>query len=255
MKDHQQIADDLVLYALRELPCEHAAEVRKHVEDCAQCRRELEEINSNMALLALSTVGSHVPQRSLQRLMSAIRTEPRRARSFVVMRRPWWSFVPAFAAVVLAVFALLLVIDNAGLRHRLEAAQQQSAQRQADLERSKLVVEALTSPESIHFELVAAKAQPVAEGRACYMQKTGTLVFTAQHLDPLPAQKTYQLWLIPANGMAPMPSGTFKPDAHGTASVVMHHMKKNVSPKTFAVTVEADGGSDTPTMPIVMAGA
>lgn len=254
MKDHQQTSDDLVLYALRELPAEQAAEVREHLEDCSQCRGELEEINSNMALLALSTVGSHVPQRSLQRLLSAIKSEPRRAHS-VVMRRPWWSFVPSFAAVVLAAFALMLWRDNSSLRHRLEAAQKQTEQQQADLERSKLVVEALTSPESSHFELVATMSEPVAEGRACYMQKTGTLVFTAQHLDPLPAQKTYQLWLIPANGAAPMPSGTFKPDAHGTASVVMHHMKKNVSPKTFAVTVEADGGSDTPTMPVVMAGA
>jgi len=254
MKDHQHIADDLVLYALRELPGEQAAEVRKHLEDCPQCRRELEEINSNMALLALSTVGSHVPQRSLQRLLSAIKSEPRRARSFV-MRRPWWSFVPSFAAVVLAAFALMLWRENFSLRHRLEAAQHQSEQRQGDLERSRLVVETLTSPESSHFELVSTKAEAVPEGRACFMQKTGTLVFTAQHLEPLPAQKTYQLWLIPANGTAPMPSGTFKPDARGTASVVMHNMKKNVSPKTFAVTVEAEGGSETPTMPIVMAGA
>jgi anti-sigma-K factor RskA len=254
MKAHEQINDDLVLYALRELPDAEAAEMQRHLDDCPQCRRELEQINSDMALVALSTVASAAPQRSRQRLMSAIKAEPRRSRSFV-MKRPWWSFVPSFAAVVLAVFGLMLWRDNVGLRHRLEVALQQSDERQASLEQSKLVLDALTSPESSHFALVAAKAQPIPEGRASYMQKTGTLVFTAQHLQPLPPQKTYQLWLIPANGSAPMPFGTFKPDEHGTASLIMPNMEKDVTPKMFAVTIEAEGGSQTPTMPIVMAGA
>ncbi|MBV9072636.1 MAG: anti-sigma factor [Acidobacteria bacterium] len=254
MRDHQQISDDLVLYALRELPQEQAAELREHLEDCPQCRRELDAINSNMALLALSTVGSHAPQRSRERLLAAVRKEPRRARGFV-MRRPWWSFVPSFAAVLLAAFGLMLWRENVTLRHRLEASQQDSSQKQADLERSKMVVDALTSPESSHFSLVSTKAQPVPEGRASYMKKTGTLVFTAQHLQPLPPQKTYQMWLIPASGAAPMPCGTFKPDANGMASLVMSNMEKDITPKMFAVTIESDGGSETPTMPIIMAGA
>jgi anti-sigma-K factor RskA len=87
------------------------------------------------------------------------------------------------------------------------------------------------------------------------MQKTGTLVFTAQHLQYLPPQKTYEFWLIPANGSAPMPCGTFKPSANGTALLVKSNIEKNVTPKTFAVTIEGEGGSETPTMPIVMAGA
>ena len=253
MRDHQQITDDLVLYALRELPGDQDSEMRGHLEDCPQCRRELEAINSDMALLALSTVASAAPQRSRQRLLSAIKSEPRRSRNFV-MHRPWWSFVPSFAAVLLAAFGLMLWRENVSLRHRLEASEQQSDERQAALQRSKLVLDALTSPESTHFALVAAKSQPVPEGRASYMQKTGTLVFTAQHLQPLPPQKTYQVWLIPANGSAPMPCGTFKPDTSGTATLVMSNMEK-VSPKMFAVTIEPEGGSETPTMPIVMAGA
>lgn len=254
MRDHRLVADDLVLYSLRELPDSEAAEVRRHLDDCPQCRRELGEIGSDMALLALSTVASTPPQRSRERLLNAIKAEPRRARSYV-MRRPWWSFVPSFVAVLLAAFGLMLWRENASLRHKLEASQQQSDQRQADLERSNLVLDTLTSPESSHFALVATKSLPVPAGRASYMRKTGTLVFTAQHLEPLPPQKTYQLWLIPANGSAPMPCGTFKPDAGGNASIVMPSVDKNVAPKMFAVTIEPDGGSRAPTMPIVMAGA
>lgn len=254
MRDHRQFADDLVLYALNELSGEEAAEFGEHVKACAQCRRELGEINSQMAMLALSSVSSAPPQRSRERLLKAIKSEPQRARG-IVMRRPWWSFVPTFAAVLLASFGLMLWRENVSLRQKLEAAQQQSAQRQADLERAQLVLDALTSPESAHFALVSVKDQPVPEGKASYMRKTGTLVFTAQHLLPLPAEKTYQLWLIPANGTAPMPCGTFKPDAHGNAAMVMPYAEKDAWPKMFAVTVEAEGGSQTPTMPLVMAGS
>jgi len=254
MRDHQQITDDLVLYALRELPDQEASEVRSHLDDCPQCRRELGEINSDMALLALSSVAATPPQRSRERLMNAIKAEPRRSRSFV-MHRPWWSFVPSFAAVLLAAFGLMLWRDNASLRHRLDVSREDAAQRKTELDRAQLVVDALTSPDSNHFALVATKSQPVPEGRASYMQKTGTLVFTAQHLQALPPQKAYELWLIPADGSAPVPYGMFKPDAQGNASIVMPSADKKMAPKMFAVTIEPAGGSQTPTMPIVMAGA
>ncbi|HVI80956.1 MAG TPA: anti-sigma factor [Candidatus Acidoferrum sp.] len=256
MKDHQQITDDLVLYAMRELPETQAAEVRRHLNDCPSCRRDLSELNSDMGILALSSVGAAPPQRSRERLLNAVKAEPRRAKMFV-MHRPWWSFVPSFAAVLLTVFGLLLWRENTGLRHRLETSQQGSAQHQADLERARLVLDALTSPQSSHFALVATKSQPVPEGRASYLQTNGTLVFTAQHLPPLPPRKIYQLWLIPASGSAPMPFGTFRPDAHGNASIILTNIgtDKQVPAKMFAVTLEPEGGSQTPTMPIIMAGA
>ena len=254
MRDHRQLADDLALYALHELPASDVAEFREHLKECAQCRRELEEINSQMAMLALSSVASAPPQRSRERLLQAIRTEPQRVRR-VVMRRPWWSFVPTFAAVLLAVFGLMLWRENTSLRNRLEATQQRFEQQRGDLDRARLVLDALTSPESSHFALVSINAQPVPEGKASYMRKTGTVVFTAQHLSPLPPEKTYQLWLVPASGTKPMPCGTFKPDVNGNAAMVMPYAKKDAWPKMFAVTIEAEGGSETPTMPLVMAGS
>ena len=254
MRDHLQFADDLVLYALHELPESEAAEFREHLQDCPRCRTELEEINSQMGLLALSSVSSAPPQRARERLLRAIMAEPRRSRA-IVMHRPWWSFVPTFAAVVLALFGLMLWRENASLRQKLESSQEQSEQRQAALERARLVLEALTSPESAHFALVSTKDLPVPEGKASYMRKTGTVVFTGQHLLPLPPEKTYQLWLVPQSGKAPMPCGTFKPDAQGNVAMVVPYAEKDAWPKMFAVTVEPEGGSQTPTMPLVMAGS
>ncbi|MGA7857108.1 MAG: anti-sigma factor, partial [Terracidiphilus sp.] len=63
------------------------------------------------------------------------------------------------------------------------------------------------------------------------------------------------LWVIPANGNAPIPAGLFRPDAAGNASVVLPPLPKGVPAKAFGVTVEKAEGSATPTAPIILAGA
>lgn len=253
MRDHQQIADDLLLYALRELPGAQATQVREHLDDCPQCRRELQEINSDMAALALSTVGPAPPQRSRQRLLDAIRAEPRRSR--MVMRRPWWSFAPLFAMLFLAAFGLLLWRENVSLRQKLETTQTELQRQSQNLERGTLVLQTLTSPKSTHYELVSGNdVSQAMTGHASYLRDRGAVVFTASHCHPLPNQKTYQLWLIPMDGSAPVPAGTFRPDPKGDAALVTPQVKKKVPAKMFAVTIEPDGGSETPTMPIMMAG-
>jgi anti-sigma-K factor RskA len=70
----------------------------------------------------------------------------------------------------------------------------------------------------------------------------------------VPPQKAYELWLIPRSG-APIPAGVFKPDARGSATVVEPPLPAGTEAKAFAITIEPEAGSSTPTMPIVMVGA
>ena len=67
-------------------------------------------------------------------------------------------------------------------------------------------------------------------------------------------KNSYELWLIPTSG-APIPAGVFKPDAHGSATVINPPLPAGVEAKAFAMTIEPEQGSSTPTMPIVMMGA
>lgn len=69
----------------------------------------------------------------------------------------------------------------------------------------------------------------------------------------LPAEKAYELWLIPMQG-APIPAGMFKPNGHGSATVVNPPLPAGAEAKVFAITVENEPGATTPTMPIVMMG-
>ncbi len=73
-------------------------------------------------------------------------------------------------------------------------------------------------------------------------------------MEPLPPYKVYELWLIPSDGHDPIPAGTFRPDERGNANVIMPAIPKGVHAKMFGMTIEDQGGSTTPTIPIIMAG-
>ncbi len=95
-------------------------------------------------------------------------------------------------------------------------------------------------------------AQPSAH--VIYAKDKGALIFVASDLRPVKANKTYELWLIPSNGQAPIPAGLFRPDVNGSASVVLPSLPAGIEAKAFGVTVEDAQGATTPTLPIVMSG-
>lgn len=75
MSSHEQFADDLALYALDVLEGQERANLEQHLATCAACKRELEELRGDTALLALSTLGPKPPQRARQRLLDAVAKE------------------------------------------------------------------------------------------------------------------------------------------------------------------------------------
>ncbi len=77
MSVHEQFAENLALHALGVLEGEERVALEKHLEGCAGCRRELEQLRGDMALMALSTGGPTPPRRARQRLLEAVAREPR----------------------------------------------------------------------------------------------------------------------------------------------------------------------------------
>jgi anti-sigma-K factor RskA len=127
------------------------------------------------------------------------------------------------------------------------------SQRTADLEQARSLASALTNPEGQHFTLVALKTPPQPQGKAIYVRNRASLIFLANSMPSLPSRKTYELWLMPVNG-APVPAGLFKPDAHGSATVINPPLPPGLEARAFAITVENEAGATTPTMPLVMMG-
>lgn len=253
MSVHEQFAEDLSLYALGALEGEERLALEKHLAECGACGRELEELRASAALLAFSVSGPKPPARAKARLMASVAKEPRRMQVRAVARLAWWRpFEWALGAAAMLVVVLLLR-QNGDLKQRVSDLKLSFANQQQKVAQAEQLVSSLASPESERFTLVAGKTPPQPQGKAIYLRNGGTLVFLASNLPQLPPRKAYELWLIPVNG-APIPAGVFKPDAHGSATVVQPPLPAGTEAKTFAITIEPETGSAAPTSQPVMVG-
>jgi anti-sigma-K factor RskA len=152
------------------------------------------------------------------------------------------------------ILALSLWRENSELKASLASASSQAAKSAREVEEMRRIAAPILEPEAQRVTLVAAKAPPQPQGKVFYLRNRSSLVLLANNLPALPAEKAYELWLIPTNG-TPIPAGVFKPDAHGSASVVNPPLPAGAEAKAFAITVENEAGSATPTLPLVMVGA
>lgn len=253
MSVHEQFAEDLALYALGSLEGDEKVSLKKHLESCASCRRELEELRGSAALLALSASGPRPPARSKSRLMDAIAKESRAHPKYP--RPRWWSALGWAAAAAMMIFALLIWNQDQRLKTNNSRLATLSSQQRVELENARRVVDTLTASDALRVTVLPVGLKtPPPEGKAIYSRQHNGLIFTASNLHPLPAQKSYELWLIPITG-SPIPAGVFKPDAHGSATVVNPPLPAGVEAKAFAITIEPETGSATPTKPIIMMGA
>ncbi|MGA8540735.1 MAG: anti-sigma factor, partial [Terriglobales bacterium] len=203
MTVHEQFAEGLALYAMGSLPeGEERLALEAHLEACGACRRELAQLRGDMGLLSVSTLGPAPPERSRGRLMAAIANEPRPAspERSSRQRRWWWAAVPWAVAAAVAIVAGVLWNEDALLRRQLTSVQSIFSGQQEELARAREVVATLAAPESQQVTLVAAKALPQPHGKAFYLRSTGSLIFLASNLPVLPADKIYELWLIPTVG-------------------------------------------------------
>ena len=116
------------------------------------------------------------------------------------------------------------------------------------------MLDVLASATAQRVLLTAASRSFDPTGRVIYLAENGSLIFQANNLKPLGSDKIYELWLIPVSGKA-VAAGLFRPDAAGSASVVMPTLPRGIPAKAFGVTIEKAEGSNTPTAPIVISGA
>jgi anti-sigma-K factor RskA len=311
MSEERRItSEDLALYAMQLLSKEEAAEVAAYLGQSVEARRELAEIQGDLAIYA-HTVDLHSPPaQARERLMKQLAREKKaipidrpvavearameatgRAGSIVADATeraeapankgqsnilglgsgdyltedeqpkrgvagkvlPWIGWA---VAAGLAVAAGDLYRERESLRGALTTQASQIDHLTADAAAARQVLDTMTDSSAMRVTLTTKdQTAPLPTGRATYVASKGTLIFLASNLEPLQPAKTYELWLIPAaEGGSPIPAGTFRPDAHGNASVIMPPLPKGVEAKAFGVTVEDEGGATAPTMPIILAG-
>ena len=294
MSEQRRItSEDLALFAMQLLSNEETAEVAAYLAQSSDARRELAEIQGDLAIYA-HTVDLHSPPAQVrERLMKQVAREKKtfpidrpavaETRAAEAAVRPGTIFtesgaiVPSYVTEEIApkrgiagkvlpwigwALAAGLALTTGMLYHEREAmrgavtAQASTIDRlTADAAAARQVMDTMTDRSAMRVTLTKGQTAPVPQGRATYVASKGTLIFLASNLEPLQPGKTYELWLIPAAaGGSPIPAGTFRPDERGNASVIMPPLPKGVEAKAFGVTVEDEGGAATPTQPIILAG-
>ncbi len=257
MKTHEQLAEDLALYALNELTGSERQEFEQHLETCASCRREVQYLQSDLGLLALSTSGPKPPVRSKDRLMRAVAAEPRGVSAPAAekpARRGWaWAVIPTLVGIVLLFAVGNMWRENGRLNEDLARLTGLYQNTSAQLARTEERLRLLSAPDAVQVSLNPQAEPRKPHATAIYSPAQKRLMLVASNLAPVPPGKAYELWLIPMEG-APMPAGMFKPDEHGNAMMMDHVMPEGVVAKAFAVTMENEAGSDKPTSPILIVG-
>ncbi len=276
MSVHEQFAEDLALYALDALQATERTNLEQHLGSCSGCRRELEDLRGDLALLSLSAAGPHPPQRSRDRLMKAITEEkqkeavssPKLVSSATVSissesdaSSGWlggWVGRLGWASAIATIIVGAAWVNNTqrkndSLQQEITALRTKSGQDSAELQRVRAEFNALTGAGSQQVTLVALQQKPQPQGKALYVESSGKLLFIANNMPALPADKAYELWLLAADGKV-LPAGVFRPDAKGSGIVVDPQLQPGIAAKGFAITVEPKEGSLVATTKPMMVG-
>jgi len=281
-------ADDLALYAMQFLTPEETVLVEAHVRHCAECHRELATIQGDLAAFAHTAEMQTPPAVARQRLMTQVNREKRIVPQPEATLRPGGPYdgpvpfagygtsgfdgddeAPRKASIGAIIFGWAGWAVAAGLafggyhlyrqREELQRSLRMNAAQMASLSedaaRAREILDSLSDKTTQRVTLTRAETAPSPTGRVIYRADHGMLLFLASNIAPVTPDKTYELWIIPAEtDRSPIPAGTFLPDERGNASIVLPDVPKGVNAKAFGVTVENRGGSQVPTLPIIMVG-
>jgi hypothetical protein len=230
MMSHDEMLDNVALYALGALPPREAADVAAHLESCEECRSEYQLLRPAVTAIGYAAEAdgrTAAPSFMLKtRLMKQVRSEkPGRSA------RPARSLASRFPALVAAACFAIAVgagLWNASLRDRVGRDESRIAQQSA-------VIADVTAPDAKRYRF--GRGSVVVHGRNLYI---------AMHaLAQLPKGKVYQAWTLPKGSKTMAPSITFRPGASGETVLRLPVSANAVV--AVAVSVEPAGGSKQPT--------
>ena len=279
--------DDLSLYAMQLLSPEEMEEMRLQLQHSVEARRILAETYGSLSLFAISAETHDPPAASRQRLMKHLAREPKAvplelsavgaftprvdpvvpAKVIPIERGaasrvlPWigWAIAAGLGFETATLYQQRQQLTNTVAQDQTErvADQAQLAKAQSAAAVADTLMATVQDPSALQVSLTTSdtKPKPQPQGRVSYVADKGSLIFLASNLPPLEENKTYELWLIPADGGDAVAAGTFRPDARGYASVVLPKLTAGVEAKAFGVTIEEGAGGSIPTLPIILKGA
>jgi len=236
----QELQDHYELYAMGVAEEPEKTEIREHLHrGCEVCMTEMKRARAVTAIVG-GTVPMSAPSAKLRRrILASIGVEQ---RGFA------WGTWLSTAVAALALFGAVYF----GSRER-------DVLREATLLREQLGQQniRLTQLNEAFTILGGADTTVTSFGPGqpkgkVFVNPSQGVMLVASNLPALPAGKTYEMWLVPKKGN-PLRAGEFKVEPNGTAMHIQHGAVDPTTVAAVAVTLENEGGTDTPTMPLVLA--
>jgi anti-sigma-K factor RskA len=263
--EHPTRMEDFDLYALGALDDAERRAFESHVASCAECAEKVAEARGRVAILAFASppvAPSPGVKETLMRQVIAsaegpggsfAHAKPEPAVDGGIFARWWAGLLPVATAFALA--TVLLWLHNEQLNRQLADLRNTITQQKQELAETRHQADLIAERETMVVPLWSQKGTPEshAEGhaRVLYNAKEGMMTYDGW-LPSAPADKSYQLWLVPMNG-APISAGVFNP-RNGEMSHMMMKLPAGVTAKEFAVSLEPVGGMPHPTGPMVLVG-
>lgn len=280
MNEHDAFLELAALYGVGALPELERARFEAHLaQGCPACEAELAALRPAFDALADAVEPLETRPQLRQRVLAlsepnaAPRGEPAAPARFA--RR-----LPLLAAAASVALAVLLGAQVVSLRTELHAtraqaadlgralaAEQETVQRvRGELDEARAAQQlltaqvatleatarVLTAPATRAVALAGQGAGAAARARAFLSPDTRMLILYAYDLPELPADRSYQAWVIP--GKVPVSIGVLTREAGGFARHEASDVAGLEAPVTVAVTIEPRGGLPQPSGPIVLAG-
>ena len=223
---HEEIQQLAALDAIGAATADEVAELRRHLATCDDCRRAADELNESAALLALGVDPVTPPPRVKENLLRDV------GRASARPALQWW----------LAAAAALFLVLFLWTASQLSDARRQVAQLKSDRDKLSAILNT-----SHVIQLAGQEIAPRASANV-FLDPSQRRAFVFFHGLPLNAQdKSYQLWIIRADQVAPQSAGVFNVDANGNASLEVRNLPVDTMIKALAVTLEPRGGVKAPT--------
>jgi anti-sigma factor RsiW len=224
-------------YALDALDADERSAYEAHLPSCSSCQQELESFWQTTEALAVAASGPEPSSGLRERILADARAEP--PRNVIPFASPRRRLVPVLAATaaVAAVIALAIGLWASDLSSQLDETQ-------SALDRLRANAAILADPDAQAVPLQAGDGRLV-------VGSDGKAVLVLRGLQPAPAGKTYEMWVVPGGNIEEAnPAGLFP----GSDEAEILGVEGTVNDGDLvAVTIEEAGGVNAPTSAPVVA--
>lgn len=157
--------------------------------------------------------------------------------------RPLWAMLAVAASVLLAVFGAWAAYEMSQARERNDLLAAQVSELTQRAEYNEALAANYRDPDVKIVRMPGLEKAPESQVVALWNQKTNEVLLDVQNLPAAPSGKQYQLWTI-VDGK-PVDMGMLEPDF---ANRLLRMKASSPNAAAFAITLEKEGGSPSPTM-------